>query len=193
MNHFNWILWFPSAGTQIRLDTHCIGWFFVEPASSCSAKTFEEGGWSFNTHKLWVSHNPSVYLYIFVWRGREVMANPRVRGEHHHQLMAQREGNSLSHHFCSNFAPILLHYFSIVAPFLHLFLHFCSTISPFLLHFCTYFAPVFLQFCTYFAPLFLKFCSIFAPFCINSPSHGTKGTIFALPSAQQRLIFVTLL
>ena len=99
MNHFNWILWFPSAGTQIRLDTHCIGWFFVEPASSCSAKTFEEGGWSFNTHKLWVSHNPSVYLYIFVWRGREVMANPRVRRESHRRrrLHKGREIHSCFH------------------------------------------------------------------------------------------------
>ena len=99
MNHYNWILWFPSAGTQIRLDTHCIGWFFVEPASSCSAKTFEEGGWSFNTHKLWVSHNPSVYLYIFVWRGREVMANPRVRREPHRRrrLHKGREIHSCFH------------------------------------------------------------------------------------------------
>ena len=99
MNHYNWILWFPSAGTQIRLDTHCIGWFFVEPASSCSAKTFEEGGWSFNTHKLWVSHNPSVYLYIFVWRGREVMANPRVRRESHRRrrLHKGREIHSCFH------------------------------------------------------------------------------------------------
>ena len=40
-----------------------------------------------------------ICIYLFEEGGREVMGNPRVRGEHH-QLMAQREGNSLSHHFC---------------------------------------------------------------------------------------------
>ena len=48
-----------------------------------------------------------ICVYLFEEGGREVMANPAVRGEHH-QLMAQREGNSLSHHFCFAQQQVLL-------------------------------------------------------------------------------------